>query len=52
VTLGLLTLKEEHRFRVFQNRALRRKLGSKMEAEVLHPEDGGSMDLRNVDILL
>jgi hypothetical protein len=31
VTLGLSTLREEHRLRVFENRALRRIFGLKRE---------------------
>jgi hypothetical protein len=45
VKLGLLTLREEHRLRVFQNRVLRRIFAPKRE-EVT----GGWRELHNVEL--
>jgi hypothetical protein len=42
VKLGLLTLREEHRLRVFENRVLRRIVGSKRDEAM-----GGSRKLHN-----
>jgi hypothetical protein len=47
VKLGLLTLRQEHRLRVFENRMLRRIPGPNRD-EVT----GGWMKLRNEDLLL